>query len=168
MEKQKIDRKRQKIFVFSLKNIKNACYGRRPVTGVGLLRALTCFGRRPATRVCLQWAFVCNERVFALNVCYERLLRASATSVEERTGNVRRKCKKKNQGDWQAGLKKEWKENWKRSEKVVKTGGVEEGTGGKEWSKGVEERNGKLEWNHSFRKEWKREWKKKVDKQDSR
>ena len=41
---------------------------------------------------------------------------------------------------------------------------MEEGTGGKEWSKGVEERNGKLEWKHSFRKEWKREWKKKVEK----
>ena len=41
---------------------------------------------------------------------------------------------------------------------------MEEGTGGKEWSKGVEERNGKLEWNHSLRKEWKREWKKPVEK----
>ena len=43
---------------------------------------------------------------------------------------------------------------------------MEEGTGGKEWSKGVEERNGKLEWNHSLRKEWKREWKKPVEKQN--
>ena len=41
---------------------------------------------------------------------------------------------------------------------------MEEGIEGKELSKGVEQRNGKLEWKHSFRKEWKREWKKKVEK----
>ena len=45
---------------------------------------------------------------------------------------------------------------------------MEERIGGKEWSKGVEERNGKLEWNHSLRKEWKREWKKPVEKKKSR
>ena len=73
----------------------SACYRRRPATGVDLLRASASYARLSAMSV-----------LFALNVCYERLLRASATSVEERTGNVRRKYKKKASRGLAGGVEK--------------------------------------------------------------
>ena len=144
-------------------------------TGVGLLQASACYGRWPASGVGQLRASVCNERFFALNVCYERLLRASATSVEERTGNVRRKYKKKASrglaGGVEKGVERELKTKWKgcenrRSGRRQWKKGLGGRSGVKEWKKGMEnwngnivlERNGKGSGKRRSKKGFKKSW----------
>ena len=87
----KLKGKYRKYLFFLEKNVENACYGRRPATGVGLLRALACYGRWPASGVGRLRASAGYARLsamgifamsvffaleFATSVCYEPLLRA--------------------------------------------------------------------------------------------